>query len=210
MELLNLTATFWERHMGSLTPLASNARAHKSGIVGRRWKRLATNWFQQQKGESRCRDHGRSIESVRVKGGPTGESNRCDPNATRPGKRPLSARYLQRKQTTLKSTNIMCVCETPGLRSRTDASLLNFPMWRRNSLTHQAPRSRAESCGGAPAGFRGPGGPPPSIAKDREVNGIVGEGLGVAIACAAGSALRGSAMGSNWSRLLPNLPSSAG
>jgi len=130
----NLTARFWERHVGSLTPLASNARAHKSGIVGQRWKRLATNWFQQQKGEARCRDYGHSIESVRVKGGPTGESNRCDPNATRHGKRPLSARCLQRKQTTLKSANIMCVCETPGSRSRTDASLLNFPMWRKNNL----------------------------------------------------------------------------
>src|SRR5262249_15754002 len=87
------------------------------------------------KSVSRCGDHGHSIESVR--GGPTGGSNRCDPNATRHGKRPLSARCLQRKQTALKSANIMCVCKTPGSRSRIDARLLNLPMGRRNSLSDE-------------------------------------------------------------------------
>src|SRR5262249_4230642 len=80
------------------------------------------------KSESRCRSHDRNIENVRVMAGRHGEVSRCDPNATRHGKRPLNARRLQRKQTTLKSVNILHACETPGSRSRTDASLLNFPM----------------------------------------------------------------------------------
>jgi hypothetical protein len=68
----------------------------------------------------------RSIERVRVMVGRHGEAIRCDPNAKSHGKRPLNARRLQRKQTTLKSVNITHACEMRGSRWRTDASLSNF------------------------------------------------------------------------------------
>ena len=43
-------------------------------------------------------------------------------------KRPRNARRLQRKQTTLKSVNILHACEMRGSLSRTDVNLSNFLM----------------------------------------------------------------------------------
>jgi hypothetical protein len=65
---------------------------------------------------------------MKVMGGRYGKAIRCDRNATPHGKRLLSARRLQRKQTTLKSGNILHACEMRGSRSRTEVNLSNFLM----------------------------------------------------------------------------------